>query len=96
MVYDSAIVKYWFLYSHHVAEHFDTPLAEIVTTSVRDYNSVAPLFPHQIMGCLRNSYKAWRQINNEPIQVFKCRDGNMKYDQDEFLQMLFVAEEVFL
>lgn len=96
MVYDTAIVKYWLLYSHHVAEHFDIPLAEISVTNAKNYNSVAPVLPYHVLGRLRYAYKAWRQVNNEPINVIKCRDGNMKYDHDEFTQMLFVAEEVFL
>ena len=41
---------------------------------------------------MHNADKVWRKIGDNPIEVYKSRDGKFDFDEDEFAQMLFLAE----
>jgi len=93
MIYENATVKYWYRYSHNVAEHFGLPLAQMTVKHPRLFNDEGFAFSDASMGRAQKAEKVWLQVNNEPIRVIKSRDGDMKFDKDEFTRMLFVAEQ---
>ncbi len=93
MIYENATVKYWYRYSHNVAEHLDLPLAQMTVRTPRLFNDESFDFAGNT-GKMQKAEKVWLQVNNEPIRVIKSRDGDMKFDKDEFTRMLFVAEQI--
>lgn len=92
MIYENATVKYWYRYPYHVSEHFDLPLAQMIVRNPRLFNDESFDFAGNT-GKMHKADKVWLQVNNEPIRVIKARDGDMKFDEDEFTRMLFVAEQ---
>lgn len=90
MIYENATVKYWYRYPYHVSEHFDLPVAQMTVTRPRLFNDES--FGN--MGKMYKADKVWLQVNDEHIRVIKARDGDMKFDEDEFIHMLFIVEQV--
>ena len=85
-------IIHYYRYNSYVAEVYGLPLAEIQTRHIRgDY----PFKDDTNIGPMRKMYtadKIWRKIDNEPITIIKSRDGNNEFDEQEFIQMLFLAE----
>lgn len=87
--YELGKVTYYFQYHYDIAKHYGLPLAKIVTANKR-YDPLNGYDRKDMMV----AHKAWCKVGDNPIEVVKCRDGNYNFDEDEFIQMLFVAEEM--
>ncbi len=94
MIYENATVKYWYRYSHHVAERFGLPLAQMTVKYMKLFNSDGFDLYDTNRDRVQWAEKVWRQVNDEPILIVKSRDYDMKFDEDEFTRMLFVADQI--
>jgi hypothetical protein len=88
-------ITHYYRYGSHVAEAFGLPLAEIETRHIRgDYLVNDDPTMHTTISKVYKADKVWRKIDNDPITIIKSRDGNSEFDEEEFVHMLFVAEEM--
>lgn len=87
-------ITHYYRYNSRVAEVYGLPLAMIETRHIRgDYPITGDLAAHMVsISKMYNADKVWRKIDNEPITIIKSRDGNNEFDEQEFIQMLFLAE----
>lgn len=86
-------VTRYYRYNSHVAEAYGLPLAEIETRYIRgDYPVADDLNRMSSTIKMYNADKVWQKIDNEPITIIKSRYGNDEFDEQEFVQMLFLAE----
>lgn len=95
-------ITHYYRYNSRVAEVYGLPLAEIETRHIRgdypfkedgDDPSIGEwMQPKGLMSKIYNADKVWRKIGDNPIEVYKSRDGSYEFDETEFAQMLFLAE----
>lgn len=95
-------ITHYYRYNSHIAEAYGLPLAEIETRHIggdypfnddKDDPSIGEwMRPQGSMRKMYNADKVWRKIGDKPIEVYKSRDGSYEFDEQEFIQMLFLAE----
>lgn len=85
-------IIHYYRYNSYVAEVYGLPLAKIETRYIRGDSPDGDILRQMPMYNMMNADKVWQKIDNDPITIVKARDGKFDFDEDEFAQMLFVAE----